>query len=119
MQIREGMSDVVLTVGPGHSLRDAAGAMHRRNVGAAVVVILVGWAFYSTLGGHAEPKPGAAARDVTSPNPRSSIRMNKSEKSRWIRTRLSNECGEDFLKILPLPIRHFARALPPPQPTNE
>lgn len=38
MQVREGMSDVVLTVGPGHSLRDAAGAMFRRNVGAAVVV---------------------------------------------------------------------------------
>lgn len=38
MQIREGMTDVVLTVGPGHSLRDAAAAMLRRNVGAAVVV---------------------------------------------------------------------------------
>jgi CBS domain-containing protein len=38
MQVREGMSEVVLTVGPGHSLRDAAVAMSRRNVGAAVVV---------------------------------------------------------------------------------
>ncbi len=38
MQVREGMSEVVLTVGPGHSLRDAASAMVRRSVGAAVVV---------------------------------------------------------------------------------
>jgi CBS domain-containing protein len=32
------MSEVVLTVGPGHTLREAAAAMARRNVGAAVVV---------------------------------------------------------------------------------
>jgi CBS domain-containing protein len=32
------MSDVVLTVGPGHSLREAASAMTERHVGAAVVV---------------------------------------------------------------------------------
>jgi len=32
------MSDVVLTVGPGHTLRDAAASMSRREVGAAVVV---------------------------------------------------------------------------------
>ena len=38
MQVRQGMSDVVLTVGPGHTLREAAGAMSRRHVGAAVVV---------------------------------------------------------------------------------
>src|SRR5579871_272270 len=38
MRVREGMSDVIVTVGPGHSLRDAAEAMCRRNVGAAVVV---------------------------------------------------------------------------------
>jgi CBS domain-containing protein len=38
MHVREGMSDVVLTVGPGHSLREAAAAMCRRNVGAAVVI---------------------------------------------------------------------------------
>ncbi len=38
MQVREGMSDVVLTIGPGHSLRDVAAAMTRRKVGAAVVV---------------------------------------------------------------------------------
>ena len=37
MLVSEGMSDVVLTVGPGHSLRDAAAAMWARRVGAAVV----------------------------------------------------------------------------------
>ena len=38
MQVREGMSETVLTIGPSHSLRDAAEAMWRRNVGAAVVL---------------------------------------------------------------------------------
>jgi CBS domain-containing protein len=38
MQVREGMSEVVLTVGPGHTIRNAAAAMARRNVGAAVVL---------------------------------------------------------------------------------
>jgi CBS domain-containing protein len=37
MRVRDGMSKVVLTVGPGHSLRDAAQAMKDRNTGAAVV----------------------------------------------------------------------------------
>ena len=37
MQVREGMSTVVLTVGPGHTLRQAATAMADRGVGAAVV----------------------------------------------------------------------------------
>jgi CBS domain-containing protein len=32
------MSDVVLTVGPGHTLRQAAALMHKRQVGAAVVM---------------------------------------------------------------------------------
>jgi CBS domain-containing protein len=32
------MSDIVLTVGPGHTLREAAAAMVRRHVGAAVVL---------------------------------------------------------------------------------
>jgi CBS domain-containing protein len=40
MQVRAGMSDVVLTVNPGHTLRDAAVAMAERNVGAAVVIDL-------------------------------------------------------------------------------
>jgi CBS domain-containing protein len=38
MQVSEGMSTVVLTVGPGHSIRDAATAMAERNVGAAIVL---------------------------------------------------------------------------------
>ena len=38
MQVRQGMSAVVLTVGPGHTLREAASAMSRRHVGAAVVL---------------------------------------------------------------------------------
>src|SRR4051794_37845479 len=38
MLVREGMSKVVLTVGPGHSLRDAARAMKERKTGAAVVI---------------------------------------------------------------------------------
>jgi CBS domain-containing protein len=38
MQVRDGMSSVVLTVGPGHTLRQAAQQMARRKVGAAVVM---------------------------------------------------------------------------------
>jgi len=38
MQVRDGMSSVVLTVNPGHSLREAATAMADRRVGAAVVM---------------------------------------------------------------------------------
>ena len=38
MQVRAGMSDVVLTINPGHTLRDAARAMAERAVGAAVVI---------------------------------------------------------------------------------
>jgi len=38
MQVRDGMSDVVLTVGPGHTLREAAALMTDRQVGAAVVL---------------------------------------------------------------------------------
>ncbi|HKF81076.1 MAG TPA: CBS domain-containing protein [Thermoleophilaceae bacterium] len=38
MLVRDGMSKVVLTVGPGHSLRDAARSMRERGTGAAVVI---------------------------------------------------------------------------------
>jgi CBS domain-containing protein len=38
MQVHEGMSQVVLTVGPSHSLRAAARLMSERRVGAAVVM---------------------------------------------------------------------------------
>ncbi len=37
MNVRDGMSDVVLTVGPAHTLREAARRMSARRVGAAVV----------------------------------------------------------------------------------
>ena len=37
MQVRDGMSKVVLSVGPGHTLREAAKLMADRRVGAAVV----------------------------------------------------------------------------------
>ena len=40
MQVSVGMSNVVLTVNPGHSLRDAATQMAERGVGAAVVIDL-------------------------------------------------------------------------------
>jgi CBS domain-containing protein len=38
MRVREGMSDAVLSIGPGHTLREAAAAMSQRHVGAAVVM---------------------------------------------------------------------------------
>ena len=38
MEVREGMSNVVLTLGPGHTLRDAAMRMVEKGVGAAVVI---------------------------------------------------------------------------------
>lgn len=38
MEVREGMSNVVLTLGPGHTLREAARQMTEKGVGAAVVV---------------------------------------------------------------------------------
>src|SRR3712207_9181774 len=38
MQVRDGMSKGVLTVGPGHTLREASRQMAKRGVGAAVVI---------------------------------------------------------------------------------
>ena len=38
MQVRDGMSEVSVTVGPSHTLRQAAAAMVDRNVGAALVI---------------------------------------------------------------------------------
>lgn len=38
MQVAQGMSSMVLTVGPGHTLRDTARLMSERKVGAAVVI---------------------------------------------------------------------------------
>ncbi len=38
MKVRAGMSDTVLTINPGHTLREAARAMAERGVGAAVIM---------------------------------------------------------------------------------
>jgi CBS domain-containing protein len=38
MEVREGMTQVVLTVGPDHTLREAARKMTEKGVGAAVVL---------------------------------------------------------------------------------
>ncbi len=38
MEVRQGMSSVVLAVGPGHTLREAAQRMTEKGVGAAVVI---------------------------------------------------------------------------------
>jgi CBS domain-containing protein len=38
MHVRDGMSSVILTVGPDHTLRQASKLMAKRNVGAAVVL---------------------------------------------------------------------------------
>jgi CBS domain-containing protein len=38
MQVRDGMSNEVLTIGPQHTLREAARLMSQRRVGAAVVM---------------------------------------------------------------------------------
>lgn len=38
MQVRDGMSEVVLRVGPSHTLRQAAERMVEKNIGAALVV---------------------------------------------------------------------------------
>ena len=37
MQVRDGMSEVVLTVGPTHTLREAAAMMAEKRIGAALV----------------------------------------------------------------------------------
>jgi CBS domain-containing protein len=38
MRVHEGMTETVLTIGPGHSLQEAAALMSQRKVGAAVVL---------------------------------------------------------------------------------
>ena len=37
MQVKEGMSEVVLTLGPTHTLREAATMMTEKRIGAALV----------------------------------------------------------------------------------
>lgn len=38
MEVRDGMSEVVLTIGPAHTLREAAAKMTERGIGAALIV---------------------------------------------------------------------------------
>jgi CBS domain-containing protein len=38
MEVRDGMSSLILTVGPGHTLREAAQRMTEKAIGAAVVI---------------------------------------------------------------------------------
>jgi CBS domain-containing protein len=38
MQVRDGMSKVILSIGPAHTLREAASLMTKRKVGSAVVL---------------------------------------------------------------------------------
>lgn len=38
MRVDEAMSDAIVSVGPGHTLREAAKRMTKRNVGAAIVI---------------------------------------------------------------------------------
>ncbi len=38
MLVRDGMNEIVVTVGPSHTLREAARRMHEHGVGAAVVL---------------------------------------------------------------------------------
>jgi CBS domain-containing protein len=38
MEVREGRSEVVLTIGPGHTVREAARMMAEKGVGAAIVI---------------------------------------------------------------------------------
>jgi CBS domain-containing protein len=38
MRVRDGMSEEILTIGPGHTLRHAAEQMARRRIGSAIVV---------------------------------------------------------------------------------
>lgn len=38
MHVRDGMSNMALTVGPEHTLREAAALMHVRGVGSAIVI---------------------------------------------------------------------------------
>ncbi len=74
MQVRDGMSTVVLTVGPGHTLRQAAKQMHERKVGAAVVMdpesagpgILTERDILSSIGDGQDPDQECVADHLTS-----------------------------------------------------
>jgi CBS domain-containing protein len=74
MQVRDGMTTVVLTVGPQHSLREAAHLMADRSVGAAVVIdpespgpgILTERDVLDVVGGGQDPDQERVADHLTS-----------------------------------------------------
>ena len=74
MQVRDGMSKLVLTVGPGHTLREAARLMADRGVGAAVVMdpdgegpaIVTERDMLISLGGGQDPDTEKVADHLTS-----------------------------------------------------
>jgi CBS domain-containing protein len=74
MQVREGMSPRVLSVGPGHTLRAAATLMAERHVGAAVVNdpdgsgpgIITERDILLSLGGGEDPDTELVAEHLTS-----------------------------------------------------
>jgi CBS domain-containing protein len=73
MQVRDGMSPTVLTVGPDHSLRAVARLMVQRGVGAAVVMdpdaagpgIITERDILSSLGDHQDPDAELVADHLT------------------------------------------------------
>jgi CBS domain-containing protein len=73
MEVRQGMTDTVLTVGPGHSLRAVARLMSERSVGAAVVIdpegvgpgIITERDILLSLGGGQDPDSEAVADHLT------------------------------------------------------
>jgi CBS domain-containing protein len=74
MQVREGMSTVVLTIGPQHTLREAARLMSDRKVGAAVVLdpdspgpgIITERDLMESLGAGQDPDTEPVGRHLTS-----------------------------------------------------
>ena len=73
MEVRQGMTPTVLTVGPGHSLRAVARLMSERSVGAAVVIdpegagpgIITERDILLSLGGGQDPDSEAVADHLT------------------------------------------------------
>jgi CBS domain-containing protein len=74
MKVRDGMTTLVLTIGPAHTLREAARLMSERRVGAAVVIdpehagigILTERDILDSIGSGEDPDTEPAERHVTS-----------------------------------------------------
>ena len=92
MLVRDGMSDVVLSVGPGHTLREAAAAMCGRRVGAAVVLdpdapgpgVITERDILTSIGAGEDPDRELVADHLTarSPSPRRTGRSSR-PRPRW------------------------------------